>query len=86
MSIAVIFHSASGTTKKCAEAVLAGTGELGFLIEIDKDGNYPEDTFEKLNAASAIIFGSPTFMAMCSWQFKKFAGMIRQNTSKRKFS
>ena len=73
MSIGIVFHSGTGSTKLQAEAVLAGTGELGFIIEIDKEGNVPEDTFERLDAAKAIIFGSPTYMACCSWQFKKFA-------------
>ena len=40
--IGIVYHSGGGSTKKQAEAVLAGTGELGFLIEIDKDGMTPE--------------------------------------------
>ena len=36
MSIAIVYFSGFGGTKKQAEAVLAGTGELGVLIEIDK--------------------------------------------------
>ena len=38
--------------------------------------------FRSLDAADAIIFGSPTYMGMASWQFKKFADA----TSKRWFS
>ena len=37
---------------------------------------------EALDAADAIIFGSPTYMGMASWQFKKFADA----TSKRWFT
>ena len=73
MSIAIVYFSGSGATKKQAEAVLAGTGELGVLIEIDKDGNTPEDTLTTLDSVKAIIFGSSTLMGTCSWQFKKFA-------------
>ena len=32
-----------------------------------------KDTLSRLDEAKAIIFGSPTYMGMCSWQFKKFA-------------
>jgi multimeric flavodoxin WrbA len=69
--IAVVFHSGYGHTLRVAEAVAAGAGAE--LIPIDAEGNLPADGWEKLNAADAIIFGSPTYMGSVSWQFKKFA-------------
>jgi multimeric flavodoxin WrbA len=54
-----------------AEAVVEGAG--GTLLPIDADGNLSDDGWAALDAADAIIFGSPTYMGGPSWQFKKFA-------------
>jgi multimeric flavodoxin WrbA len=43
------------------------------LITIDADGNLPDGGWDALDAADAIIMGSPTYMGSVSWQFKKFA-------------
>jgi multimeric flavodoxin WrbA len=43
------------------------------LVAIDGDGNVSDDGWATLNAADAIIMGSPTYMGSVSWQFKKFA-------------
>lgn len=69
--IAVVFHSGYGHTLRLAEAVAAGAGAQ--LIPVDAEGNLPEGGWDSLNAADAIIFGSPTYMGTVSWQFKKFA-------------
>ena len=71
ITTAVVFHSGYGHTKRLAEAV--GEGAAASLIAIDAEGNIPETEWEALNAADAIIFGSPTYMGGPSWQFKKFA-------------
>ncbi|MES2530120.1 MAG: flavodoxin family protein [Pseudomonadota bacterium] len=71
MSIAVIYHSGYGHTQRVAQIVAEGAG--ADLIAIDADGNLPEGAWETLNAAKAIIFGTPTYMGGASWQFKKFA-------------
>ena len=69
--IVIVYHSGYGHTKKVAEAVAAGSG--GALLAIDAEGNLPEGGWEQLQAADAIVFGSPTYMGGPSWQFKKFA-------------
>lgn len=69
--IAIVFHSGYGHTQRVAQAVADGAGAE--LITIDADGNLPDGGWETLNAADAIIFGSPTYMGGASWQFKKFA-------------
>jgi multimeric flavodoxin WrbA len=69
--IVIVYHSGYGHTKKVAEAVAEGSG--GVLLAIDAEGNLPEGGWEQLAAASAIVFGSPTYMGSVSWQFKKFA-------------
>lgn len=69
--IVIVYHSGYGHTKKIAEAVAQGSG--GELLAIDADGNLPHAGWDRLAAASAIVFGSPTYMGSVSWQFKKFA-------------
>jgi NAD(P)H dehydrogenase (quinone) len=69
--IAVVYHSGYGHTERVAEFVAQGAGAE--LFPIDADGNLSEADWSKLDAADAIIFGSPTYMGMVSWQFKKFA-------------
>lgn len=76
-SVAIVFHSGYGHTKKQAEAVRAGAasvaGTTAELLQIDAEGNLPAAAWQTLNEADAIIFGSPTYMGTVSWQFKKFA-------------
>ena len=69
--IAVVFHSGYGHTVKQAEAVAKGANAT--LVAIDAEGNVTDAQWEFLNAADAIVFGSPTYMGTVSWQFKKFA-------------
>lgn len=76
-TIAIVFFSGYGHTAKQAEAVREGAAAVpGAKVEflaIDKEGNLPADSWDKLGAADAIIFGSPTYMGGPAWQFKKFA-------------
>ena len=69
--VAVIFHSGYGHTQRLAQAVAEGANAE--LIAIDADGNLPEGGWAALDAADAIVMGSPTYMGNVSWQFKKFA-------------
>jgi multimeric flavodoxin WrbA len=69
--IVIVYHSGYGHTKRVAEYVSEGAG--GELLAIDAEGNLPDGGWEKLAAADAIIFGTPTYMGGPSWQFKKFA-------------
>ncbi|MDP4623123.1 MAG: flavodoxin family protein [Hydrogenophaga sp.] len=78
--IAVLYHSGYGHTQRVAQYVAEGAG--ADLIAIDADGNISEADWAALDAADAIVFGSPTYMGMASWQFKKIADA----SSKRWFS
>ena len=69
--IVVVYHSGYGHTQRQAQAVAQGAGAR--LLAIDADGNLPPGGWEQLQAADAIVFGSPTYMGSPSWQFKKFA-------------
>ncbi len=67
----VVYHSGYGHTQRVAQFVAEGAKAT--IIAIDADGNITDAEWEALNAADAIIFGSPTYMGSVSWQFKKFA-------------
>lgn len=69
--VAVVFHSGYGHTQKMAQAVAEGA--KAELVAISAEGNLTEAQWVTLDSADAIIFGSPTYMGMASWQFKKFA-------------
>ena len=69
--IAIVYFSGYGHTVKIAEAIAASAGAS--LVQIDAEGNLPEGGWDKLNDADMIVFGSPTYMGMATWQFKKFA-------------
>lgn len=69
--VVVVYHSGYGHTRRVAEYVAEGA--QAELLAIDAEGNLPEGDWEKLAAADAIVFGSPTYMGGASWQFKKFA-------------
>lgn len=69
--IAVVFHSGYGHTLRMAQAVAEGAE--ADLVPIDAEGNLPEGGWDALDAADAILLGSPTYMGTVSWQFKKFA-------------
>jgi NAD(P)H dehydrogenase (quinone) len=84
--VTVVYHSGYGHTAKQAQAVVAGMeaveGVSAMQIAIRPDGELTKSDWEALDASDAIVFGSPTYMGMVSWQFKKFADA----TSKRWFS
>jgi NAD(P)H dehydrogenase (quinone) len=69
--VVVVYHSGYGHTHHVAKHVAEGANAT--LIAIDAEGNIAESDWDKLNAADAIVFGSPTYMGSPSWQFKKFA-------------
>ena len=69
--IVVVYHSGYGHTQRMAQAVAQGADAE--LLAIDADGNLPDGGWDALDAADAIIMGSPTYMGSVSWQFKKFA-------------
>ncbi len=73
----IVYHSGYGHTRKQAEAVHQGAagvaGATAELLEIGAEGELAADGWKKLEAADAIVFGSPTYMGGASWQFKRFA-------------
>lgn len=68
--VAIVYHSGYGHTQKQAEAVAEGvarvTGTKALLIPVAE----ADDRVAELNAADAIVFGSPTYMGSVSGPFK----------------
>ncbi|MFN4311504.1 MAG: flavodoxin family protein [Ferrovibrio sp.] len=68
--VAIVYHSGYGHTQKQAEAVAEGAravaGASVALIPIAE----AEARLDELNAADAIVFGSPTYMGSVSGPFK----------------
>lgn len=75
--LVVVYHSGYGHTRKQAEAVCAGAATVAdvqaALVAISAEGELTAAEWALVNAADAIVFGSPTYMGGASWQFKKFA-------------
>ncbi len=71
--VAVLFHSGYGHTAKQAEAVAAGAREVaGAEVDLIAIPELTEETWLALDAADAIIFGSPTYMSGASAAFRGF--------------
>lgn len=68
--VAIVYHSGYGHTQKQAEAVAEGVtrvaGANALLIPVAE----AEARIAELNAANAIVFGSPTYMGSVSGPFK----------------
>lgn len=79
VNVAIVYHSGYGHTKVVAEAVHKGAdsvdGATSHLMSVD------EVDWDTLDAADAIIFGSPTYMGSMSAGFAEF----KDETSKRWF-
>ncbi len=71
-NVAIVFHSGFGHTKAVAEAVAKGAAQVAGvkanLISVDD----AEARAADLDAADAIVFGSPTYMGGVSADFAKF--------------
>ncbi len=79
-TIAIVYFSASGHTHLMAAAIAEGVqqaGQTAHLLSITGDqmqaGRWSDaDIMTTLNAADAIVFGSPTYMGGVAAQFKAF--------------
>jgi NAD(P)H dehydrogenase (quinone) len=80
-TVAVVYHSQYGHTKALAEAILKGvqsvSGVRGVLISTTELPSPGQDRklggrWDELNAADAMLLGSPTYMGAVSADFKRF--------------
>ena len=63
-STVVIYHSGYGHTQRLAQQVAEGADAQ--LIAISAEGTITEAEWDALDAADAIIMGSPTYMGSVS--------------------
>jgi len=78
-SIAIAYHSGAGHTDVLADAVRRGARDGGGVVRVIRVDQITDAQFAVLDAADAIIFGSPTYMGSASGKFHTFA----ESTSKR---
>ncbi|MFD8383620.1 flavodoxin family protein [Streptomyces sp. NPDC059679] len=76
--IAVAYHSGHGHTAVLAEAVRAGADAAGATVHLIKVDEITEEQWGLLDAADAIVFGSPTYMGTASGAFHAFAEQSSQ--------
>jgi NAD(P)H dehydrogenase (quinone) len=72
ITVAVVFHSASGHTARQAEAVRRGIERVAGASTLYLTSDEAQGRFDDLELADAIIFGSPTYMGSVSGPFKTF--------------
>jgi multimeric flavodoxin WrbA len=83
--VSIVYHSGYGHTKVVAEAVARGAGSVpGTQVDL-----FPveeaETHWEALEAADAIVFGSPTYMGTISGPFKMFMDASSKYWSEQKW-
>ncbi|MFD7905637.1 flavodoxin family protein [Kitasatospora sp. NPDC059747] len=80
-TVAIAFHSGYGHTTVIAEAVARGAAAGGAEVVSIAVDTITDEQWAQLDAADAIVFGSPTYMGTASGAFHVFA----EATSKRWF-
>jgi NAD(P)H dehydrogenase (quinone) len=70
VKIAVLYHSESGNTKKIAELIAEGAAAAGDVEARAMNIDTADEEF--VEAAKAVVLGSPTYYGMYSWQVKKW--------------
>ena len=80
--VTVVYYNGYGHTEKKAQAVVAWIDSVEGVsvipIAIGPDGEIADSDWEALDAWDSIVFDSPTYMGMASWQFKKFADITKE--------
>lgn len=79
-TIAIIYHSPYGHTAKVAQYLAQGAQSVGARVSLM---NVEHVDWEQLDAADAIIFGSPTYMGSVTADFKYFMDASSKRWQKR---
>lgn len=73
MKISIVYFSETGNTERVAEYVAAGAAAVSGtevrMFNIRDEAAVDEDF---INSSSAVIFGTPTYVANMCWQLKKW--------------
>ncbi len=76
-NVVIVYFSGYGHTEVQANAVAEGIrsvkGTEAKMLKLSDNGELDESGWAALDAADAIVYGSPTYMGGPAWQFKKFA-------------
>lgn len=74
MKITILYFSQTGNTEKMAGVIRDGISEYDTGIEVALMNISCDENIDKgfLNDSSAVIFGTPTYVAGTCWQMKKF--------------
>ncbi|MCQ4046070.1 flavodoxin family protein [Streptantibioticus rubrisoli] len=80
--VAIAYHSGYGHTAVLAEAVRDGAAAAGATVHLVNVETITDEQWALLDAADAIVFGSPTYMGTASAAFHAFA----EASSKRWFT
>ncbi|MFJ2776381.1 flavodoxin family protein [Kitasatospora sp. NPDC087315] len=72
-TVAIAFHSGYGHTAVIAEAVARGAAATGAEVVSVAVDTITDEQWAQLDAADAIVFGSPTYMGTASGAFHAFA-------------
>lgn len=71
--VAIVYHSGYGHTQRQAEAVQAGAARVaGVEVTLYPVSQLDDARWAQLDAADAIIFGSPTYMGAAAAKFREF--------------
>jgi NAD(P)H dehydrogenase (quinone) len=70
--VAIVYHSGFGHTRLQAEAVASGAAAVDGVEALFLTTEEASADIDQLDAADAIIFGSPTYMGSMSAEMKKF--------------
>ncbi len=70
MKLSIIYHSESGNTAEVADIIAEGARNAGH-VEV-RCMNIGDIDVDFVKQSSALIFGTPTYLATFSWQMKKF--------------
>jgi len=70
--VAIVYHSGFGHTQLQAEAVERGAASVDGVQTLLLSAETASADIDRLDAADAIIFGSPTYMGSMSAEMKKF--------------
>ncbi len=74
MKITLLYFSQTGNTEKMAGIIREGILEYDKDIEVSLMNISSDENIDKdfINDSSAVIFGTPTYVASTCWQMKKF--------------
>jgi len=88
--VCIVYHSGYGHTAKQAEAIHAGAASVdgveSSIIEVSALFDAEAEAWKQLDAADAIVMGSPTYMGTASADFKKFMELTSQRWMEQKWA